>query len=131
MLAATHWHDIRICDPSPALIEDQTPDPAFRTAYEELCTRIWTELELLGLAAEPGENRPARDLVMHAAILRLELVVLVDCCRSPRWRDMLCAHQCDTLSAMLRDVLAALHVDSEHLPAAIAMAQDRVFDEIE
>jgi hypothetical protein len=131
MLAATHWHEIRICDPSLTLAGDPTPSPVFRTAYEELCIRIWTELELLGLAAERLESRPPRDLVITSAILRLELVVLMDHCRSLRWRHMLAAEQCDTLSAMLTDVLETLHVDSEQLLTAIAIAQDRVFDEIE
>ena len=129
MLAATHWQEIRTCNPS--LAGDPTPSPAFRTAYEELCTRIWTELELLGLAAVQLDSRRPPDLDISAAILRLELVVLVDRCRSPRWRLMLTAEQCDTLCAMLTDVLDALDVDADDFATGIAIAQNRVLDEIE
>ena len=104
--------------------------PVFRAAYKELCTRIWVELELLAQATRQVENCPPQDLVISTAILRLELVVLVDSCRSPHWRRMLSAQQCDSLCSMLTDVLAALYVDSEHLRTGIAEAQDRVLDEL-
>lgn len=106
------------------------PRPVFRAAYKELCTRIWIELELLAQAAGQVERCPPQDLVMSAAILRLELVVLVDSCRSPHWRCMLSAEQCDSLCSTLTDVLAALYVDPEQLRTGIAEAQDRVLDEL-
>jgi hypothetical protein len=67
---------------------------------------------------------------MSAAILRLELIVLVDSCRSAHWRCMLSVEQCTSLCSMLTDVLAALYVESGHLCDAIIEAQDRVLDEL-
>ena len=131
MLAAADWRDLRTCDGSlgpgdPWVSRPQTPRPVFEAAYRELCTRIWIELELLAQA----RSCPPQDLVMSTAILRLELVVLVDSCRSPQWRRILSAEQRDSLCTMLTDVLAALYVDSEHLNTGIAEAQDRVLDEL-
>ena len=126
MLAASDWREIRAYDGDLARPGAQTPRPVFKAAYKELCTRIWIELELLAQAAD----RPSQDLVMSTAILRLELVVLVDSCRTPHWRRMLSAEQRDSVCAMLTDVLAALYVDSEHLYTGIAEAQDRVLDEL-
>lgn len=130
MLAALDRRDIRASDGNLSRLRGQMPRPVFRAAYKELCTRIWIELELLAQAAEQVESGPPQDLVISTAILRLELVVLVDSCRSPRWRCMLSAQQCDSLCSMLTDVLAALYVDSEHLRTGIAEAQDRVLDEL-
>jgi hypothetical protein len=126
MLAASDWREIRTYDGSLARPGAQTPRPVFKAAYKELCTRIWVELELLAQAAD----RPSQDLVMSTAILRLELVVLVDSCRTPHWRRMLSAEQRDSVCAMLTDLLAALYVDSEYLHSGIAAAQDRVLDEL-
>jgi hypothetical protein len=106
------------------------PRAVFRAAYTELCTRIWIELELLARAAEQVENGPAQDLEMSIEILRLELVVLMDSCRSLHWRHLLSAEQCDCLSSTLTDVLAALYVDPEQLRMGIAKAQDRILDEL-
>lgn len=107
----------------------------FAAAYQELCARIWIELEFTAEAARrvPANATPddREDPVMTAAILRLELLVLVDACRSARWRNsLLTAAQCDSMCSMLTDVLAALYVDSECLSEALAEAQDRVLDEI-
>jgi hypothetical protein len=126
MLAASDWREARAYDGNLARSGAQTPRPVFKAAYKELCTRIWIELEQLAQAA----TRPSQDLVMSTAILRLELVVLVDSCRSPHWHRMLSAEQRDSVCAMLTDVLAALYVDSEYLGTGIAAAQDRVFDEL-
>jgi len=103
----------------------------FTAAYRELCARIWTELELLAQAAGRLERHdPPPDITMSAAILRLELIVLVDSCRSVRWRCMLSVEQCNSLCSMLTDVLASLYVDCDHLSDAILEAQDRVLDEL-
>jgi hypothetical protein len=75
-------------------------------------------------------HEPPRDIVMSAAILRLELVVLVDSCRTAHWRCMLGAEQCNSLCSMLTDVLAALYVESGYSSDAITEAQDRVLDEL-
>jgi hypothetical protein len=130
MLAAYDRREIRACDGNLSLLGAQTPRSVFRAAYKELCARIWIELELLSQATGQVQSRPPPDLVMSTAILRLELVVLVDYCRSADWRRMLSAQQRDSLCSMLTDVLAALYVDPEQLRAGIAEAQDRVLDEL-
>jgi hypothetical protein len=130
MLAATDRRKIPACDGNLSRLAAQTARPVFRAAYKELCTRIWIELELLAQAAGQVESGRPQALVMSTAILRLELIVLVDSCRSSRWRRMLSVEQCDSLCSMLTDVLAALYVDSEHLQGGIAEAQDRVLDEL-
>jgi hypothetical protein len=131
MLAATDRRKIPAYEGNLSRPGAQRARPVFRAAYKELCTRIWIELELLAQAAAgQAEGRRSQAPVMSTAILRLELIVLVDSCRSSRWRRMLSAEQCDSLCSMLTDVLAALYVDSEHLRAGIAEAQDRVLDEL-
>ena len=130
MLAAAHRQDTPAhhVDPDPA--RARPPALVFTAAYAELCSRIWAELAMLADAASPVDGSPAADLEMRAAILRLELVVLVDACRSARWRvSLLTGDQCDRMCAMLTDVLAALYVDPDGLPAGIADSQDRVHAE--
>jgi hypothetical protein len=101
-------------------------DCVFRAAFKELCARIWIELEFLA-----HESCPPQDVVMSSAVLRLELVVLLDWCRSAHWRSCISsAKQRDGLCSMLTDVLAALYVDSNDLRSGIAAAQDRVLDEL-
>ena len=95
-----------------------------------MCTRIWMELEALGQAAGQGEGRPPQDLLMSTAILRLELVILVDYCRSQRWRHMLSREQRDSMCSLLTDLLAALYVDLEQLSTGIAEAQGRVLSSL-
>jgi hypothetical protein len=106
------------------------PHSVFRAACKELCTRIWIELELLAQGAWQFEGQQDPDLEMSAAILRLELVVLVDFSRSAYGRSLLSAAQRDRLCSMLTDVLAALYVDLEHLRGGVAEAQERIFDEL-
>jgi hypothetical protein len=131
MLTATDRREVRGRDGDVSRLGAQIPRSVFRAAYRELCARIWIELELLAQASAQIESRPAQDLVMSAAILRLELVVLVDWCRSPRWRSsILSAEQCDNLCSMLTDVLAALCVDANDLRGGIAAAQDKVLDRL-
>ncbi len=130
MPAASAQRAIHTGDGKPTGLGAEIPRPVFMAAYKERCTRIWIELELLAQAAGQVENCPSQDLEMSTAILRLELVVLVDSCRSPHWRCMLSAEQCDSLCSTLTDVLGALCVDSEHLRTGIAEAQDRVLDEL-
>ena len=130
MLAATDQREIRPSNGNLRHLDTRMPRPIFRAAYKELCTRIWIELELLAQALGEVDSRSPRDLALSTAILRLELVVLVDSCRSPRWRRMLSTDQRDSLCSMLTDVLAALYVDPEHLNTALVEAQDRVLDEL-
>jgi hypothetical protein len=126
MLAPANPHEIRPPNPAAHHLGTRLPLPVFQAAYKELCTRIWIELELLAQA----NTRPPQDLTMSTAILRLELVVLIDSCRSPRWRHLLTTEQRDSLCSMLTDVLAALYVDPDHLHTALPAAQDRVLDEL-
>ena len=98
----------------------------FQAAYEELCTRIWIELERLVQL----ESRRPQDLDLRTAILRLEFVVLLDFCRSPGWHSMLSAQQRESLCSMLADALSALHVNLEQLRDGIEAAQDRVLCEL-
>jgi hypothetical protein len=127
MLAATDRQEIGIPDGS---LSRQLPQPVFKAAYRELCTRIWIELELLAQAAREIAGRQRQSLLMSTVILRLELTVLIDSCRSAHWRRMLTAERCDQLCSMLTDVLAALDVESDELDAGIADAQSRVLDEL-
>jgi hypothetical protein len=131
MLAALDRPETSVCHGNLSRLRLQIPPAIFGAAYRELCARIWIELELLAQAADQMERHdPPRDIMMSAAILRLELVVLVDSCRSAHWRCMLSMEQLSSLCSMLTDVLAALHVESEHLGDAIIEAQDRVLDEL-
>ena len=127
VLAASVPREVRTVAGNPGRLATPTPRPVFTAAYKELCTRIWIELELL---AQVKSDSP-QDLAMSTAILRLELIVLVDSCRSPRWHDMLSEQQRESLCSVLTDVLAALYVDCEYLHTGIAAAQDRVLDELQ
>ena len=131
MLAATDRREIRDNQGSLSRLGAQIPRSVFRAAYEELCTRIWMELEALAHAAGRVDSCPPQDLLMRTAILRLELVVLVDFCRSQRWRCMLSTEQRDMMCSLLTDLLAALYVDPEGLSAGIAEAQGIVLDELQ
>src|SRR5215472_4165019 len=127
MLAAADRREIRGHEGRLSRLRAEIPHSVFRTAYEELCARIWMELEALGQAA--GQGSPLQDLLMSTVILRLELVILVDSCRSQRWRHMLSTEQRDSMCSLLTDLLAALCVDLEQLTTGIAEAQGRVLDE--
>lgn len=126
MFAPTEQREIRPPNLAARHLGTRLPLPVFQAAYKELCTRIWIELELLAQA----NTSPPQELTMSTAILRLELIVLVDSCRSPRWRHLLTTEQRDSLCSMLTDVLAALYVDLDHFHTAITAAQDRVLDEL-
>jgi hypothetical protein len=130
MLAVADRREVHARDATVRLLSGRVPRPVFRAAYKELCTRIWIELELLAQAAGQSKSYPALNLAMSTAILRLELIVLLDSSRSAHWHCMLSPEQCDRVCSMLADVLAALYVDSEYLDGGIAAAQDRVLDEL-
>ena len=131
IFVATDRREIRDNQGSLSRLRAQIPRPTFRAAYEELCTRIWMELEALAQAAGRVDSNPPQDLLMRTAILRLELVVLVDFCRSQRWRCMLSTEQRDTMGSLLTDLLAALYVDPENLSTGIAEAQGIVLGELQ
>jgi hypothetical protein len=130
MLAATAQPEFHALNDHLSQLMPQLSRPVFRAAYRELCTRIWIELELLAQAIRQLEGCPSQNELVSPTILRLELVVLIDSCRSPRWRYMLSGGQRDRLCSMLTDVLAALYVESEQLRSGIADAQDRVLEEL-
>ena len=130
MLAATEPREIGAGAGGPGTSGGPIARRVFKAAYRELCARIWLELELLAQSAARFAGSAPPRLAMSTAILRLELVVLVDSCRSPNWRCMLSVEQRDSLGSLLTDVLAALYVDSEHLCMGIADAQDRVLEEL-
>jgi hypothetical protein len=127
MLAVTGRREVFA---SHGSLSQEPSSPAFRAAYRELCTRLWIELELLAQATQRFEGPHPHNLTMRAAILRLELIVLVDSCRSSHWRRLLSEAQSDRVCSMSTDLLAALYVDSEHLSTGIANAQERILDEL-
>lgn len=129
MLAAATSQEPPATSAPPARAGSRGSHPAFHAAYRELCTRLWLELEQVAQSLGPTSHAP--DAEQSAAILRLELIVLVDASRSARWRStLLAAEQCDRLCSMLTDLLAALYVDAQDLPAGLADAQDRLLDEL-
>jgi hypothetical protein len=130
MLAARDRREI--CDNEADLsrLRARIPRSAFTAAYKELCTRIWMELQTLAQAADQVDSSPSQHLLMSTAILRLELVVLLDSYRSERWRRMLSTEQRDRMCSMLADLLATLYVDPEHLSTGITEAECIVFDEL-
>src|SRR5580658_529311 len=95
---------------------------AFAAACVELFSRLWAELN--ALSATPGPPRAP-----SAEILRLELVLVLDACRSARWRMLLDRSQRLSLQYLLRDVLDALNSWSGEFPCPpIEWAQNRLLD---
>ena len=103
---------------------------AFAAACVELFSRLWAELNALAAAARPAHAPSA----IHASdprdeILRLELVLVIDACRSARWRTLLERSQRLSLQYLLRDVLEALNSWSGEFPCTpIEWAQNRLLD---
>jgi hypothetical protein len=94
---------------------------AYSAACVELFWRLWVELEC---AAE----RVSRS---RAEVLRLELALLLDACRSERWRLLLSISQRLSLQSTIEDVLDALNSSAETVPRdAIAWAQNRLLDAV-
>jgi hypothetical protein len=103
---------------------------AFAAACIELFSRLWAELNALSAATEPARAPPA-DLPSHPRdeILRLELILVLDACRSEQWRMMLDRSQRLSLECLLRDVLDALNSSSGEFPCTpIEWAQNRLLD---
>ena len=68
---------------------------------------------------------------LAAETLRLELALLLDACRSERWRLLLNMSQRLSLMSIIVEVLDALNASSEIEPhEAIAWAQNRLLDVI-
>ena len=123
-------------DANSARREPSSPPPpvpaaVFAVAFTELCGRIWLELERLSQQLEPSAlpDASCELVLLPAATLRLELLVMLDACDSPRWRAMLATDQRRNLRLMLTDVLEAIAVTPEDLTRhLIERAQDRLLD---
>ena len=95
---------------------------AFAAACIELFSRLWVELNALSATADPA-HAPS------AEIIRLELILVLDACRSARWRMLLDRSQRLTLEFLVRDVFYALNSSSGEFPCApIERAQNRLLD---
>ena len=103
---------------------------AFDAACIELFSRLWVELNSISSAADPIRTSSAGlPSNLQIEILRLELILVLDGCRSARWRTLLDKSQRLCLECLVRDVLDALNSSSEEIPcASIAWAQNRLFD---
>ena len=89
---------------------------AYSVACINLFWRLWVELERVSTAED-------------AEILRLELILLLDACRSERWRLELDICQRLSLHSTIEEVLDALNSASEVVPQpAIGWAQNRLLD---
>jgi hypothetical protein len=103
---------------------------AFAAACIELFSRLWAELHALSATTRPAHAPSA----IHPAdsrdeILRLELILVLDACRSARWRMLLERSQRLSLQYLLRDVLEALNSWSGEFPCTpIEWAQNRLLD---
>jgi hypothetical protein len=103
---------------------------AFAAACIELFSRLWAELNALsataGTALAPSAGLPSDS---RDEILRLELTLVLDACRSEQWRMMLDRSQRLSLECLLRDVLDALNSSSGEFPCTpIEWAQNRLLD---
>lgn len=102
-------------------------EETFSIACVELYARLWSDLDAFAAADEAR----ARDPLGPIALLRLELLILLDACQSPRWRAVLSGAQQLALRAVVTDVLAVLNRPLEGLTReVIAEVQDRLFEEI-
>jgi hypothetical protein len=93
---------------------------AFAAACIELFSRLWAELNALSATADPARGDE---------ILRLELILVLDACRSARWRILLDGAQRLTLECLVRDVFDALNSSPGEFPCTpIEWAQNRLLD---
>lgn len=69
---------------------------------------------------------------MYVETLRLELILLLDACRSARWRLQLTYSQRHMIQSLTDDVLGALNASSDGIPSrtSIEGAQNRLFDAV-
>jgi hypothetical protein len=106
---------------------------AFSIACIQLFSRLWTELER-PLAADDGSLAAscARRDETYVEALRLELILLLDACRSARWRMQLTYSQRHVIRSLTDDVLGALNASSDGIPSrtSIEGAQNRLFDAV-
>ena len=103
---------------------------AFAVACIELYGRIWAELEVLFEADERDACVPC-GYFERIEIVRLEIQLLIDACKRPRWQILLNASQRATLKSTLQAVLLALDSEPKQISReAIAAAQNRLFDAV-
>jgi hypothetical protein len=101
------------------------PSSTFAAASIELYSRLWLELERLieSLETDQADRR--------VVLVRLELLVLLDACESPRWQGMLSAEQNAELRSTLLSVLHALaELSSLPVDDVIAEAQNCLLDAV-
>jgi hypothetical protein len=97
---------------------------AYSVACIELLWRLWVELERVHVSGDLTSQ-------LRAETLRLELALLLDACRSERWRRLLDISQRLSLQSMIGDVFDALNSSPEIVPqGVIAWAQNRLLDAI-
>jgi hypothetical protein len=107
------------------------PPAAYAEAVIELCGRIWRELEYLAQLCDRTAKRDTSKLLLTAATLRLELLVMLDSCESASWASMLIGEERENLCSMLSEVLEGIALWADELKRShIEGVQDRLFDEV-
>jgi len=96
-----------------------------------LFSRLWADLEVLSDQLAATTDQPPDVIELRLEMFRLELIVLLDNCRSARWRSMLSPEHRLVLRATLEDLLATLAVPPDAFGrAVIFQAQNQVFDAV-
>ena len=104
---------------------------AYAAASIQLYSRLWADLEVLSDQLAATTDQPPDVIELRLEMLRLELIVLLDNCRSARWRSMLSPEHRLVLRATLEDLLATLAVPPDAFGrAVIFQAQNQVFDAV-
>lgn len=103
----------------------------FVCACIELFTRLWVRLESLA-TDDHWHSTPADSAFdRRAELFRLELIVLLDACRTTRWRMLLDGAQRHALERCLSEILDCLNTRFEEAPLpAIERAQNRLLDAV-
>jgi hypothetical protein len=117
---------LRVHSPMEAICEPPHVSRAYAAAAIELYGRLWHALEQLAIDDAGDFERIETALV----ILRLELVVLLDACDSPRWRNLLRAEHRIQLEMTLWSVLRILSESTNRWSAMASRAQDRLFEAV-
>lgn len=104
----------------------------FAAACIDLYSRLWLELEQLGERLTAGDRSgSAVELKTRLAILRLELIVLLDACASARWQSMLGRQQRVELRSMLERLLRTLATPFDAVDGSLlADAQNQILDAV-
>lgn len=109
--------------------DDMASKEAFAVAHIELFSRLWVELDSMCGMLDSLRVRSMGLISERVEILRLELILLLDACRSARWRTLLDTSQRLSLQLLLSDVLAALNQAPDEVPRGpIEWAQNRILD---